>query len=302
MSTRTQKLKEFYAKRQAAEVGNGNAAQDDMSKASFNSKKFFDNLVAKKSLNELMDFEAQLARETRKYDSDMQNLVMENYNKFIMATDTIGRMKNDFQDMEQKVLDLSERMNSINKNAQSIGKNLSPNRQKLADLVKIQDALSQLQYIFTLPKSLQNAIDNESSDNYDTAVNLYLNSKQVLKKYRNHTSFEKTAIHVDILVGKLESKIFEKIVKPGLTQPPEDHDQQTFLAKNIEYYIEMKSSQQLAIANIFETTKLQRDTVIYYYLIQSVLLFFTSLGKFNAKLIIAVCLKTVIVDLFFSSE
>merc|ERR1712048_1057335 len=112
MSTRTQKLKEFYAKRQASE--GANASQDDMSKASFNSKQYFDKLISNKSLNELMDFEAQLARETRKNDSDMQNLVMENYNKFIMATDTIGRMKNDFQEMEHKVLDLADRMEPIN--------------------------------------------------------------------------------------------------------------------------------------------------------------------------------------------
>ena len=71
MSSRTQKLKDFYAKRQASEK---NASSDDMSKASFDSEAFFQKLVAKKSLNELMDFEAQLARETRKYDSDMQNL------------------------------------------------------------------------------------------------------------------------------------------------------------------------------------------------------------------------------------
>lgn len=255
MSTRTQKLKEFYAKRQAAE--GTNASQDDMSKASFNSQQYFQNLVSKKSLNELMDFEAQLARETRKYDSDMQNLVMENYNKFILATDTIGRMKNDFQDMEHKVLNLAERMNSINKNARNIGEKLSPNRQKLSDLVKVQDALSQLQYIFTLPKSLQEVIDNKKDDNYDTAVNLYLNSKQVLKKYRNHTSFEKTAIHVDILVGKLQVRIFDKVIRPGLANPPEDHDSQGNLAKNIEYYIEMKSSKQLAVADIFENVKLQ---------------------------------------------
>merc|ERR1712110_948024 len=119
---------------------------------------------------------------------------MENYNKFIMATDTIGRMKNDFQDMEQRVLKLSGDMKRINSNARQIGEKLAPNREKLSSLVKVQDALSQLQYIFTLPRNLQEAIDSKT---YDNAVGLYLNSKQVLSKYRNHKSFEKTAIHVD---------------------------------------------------------------------------------------------------------
>ena len=70
--------------------------------------------------------------------------------------------------MEHKVLNLADRMKSINKNALSIGEKLSPNRKKLSDLVKVQDALSQLQYIFTLPKSLQAAIDDKTNKNYVT--------------------------------------------------------------------------------------------------------------------------------------
>ena len=36
-------------------------------------------------------------------DSDMQNLVYENYNKFISATDTIRKMKHNVADMEREM-------------------------------------------------------------------------------------------------------------------------------------------------------------------------------------------------------
>ena len=39
-----------------------------------------------------MDIENEIAKETRKLDSEMQTLVSENYNKFISATDTIRKV------------------------------------------------------------------------------------------------------------------------------------------------------------------------------------------------------------------
>ena len=40
-----------------------------------------------------MDIENEIAKETRKLDSEMQTLVSENYNKFISATDTIRKVR-----------------------------------------------------------------------------------------------------------------------------------------------------------------------------------------------------------------
>ena len=44
-----------------------------------------------------MDKECELVKDIRTLDSEMQQLVYENYNKFINATDTIKKMKSDFQ-------------------------------------------------------------------------------------------------------------------------------------------------------------------------------------------------------------
>ena len=119
-SSNKSRLRDFYNKKQASKNKqiNQNYSKDDTfdkNKACFDSSAYFNNLIAKNNLNELMDEEASLIREVKQYDSDMQNLVMENYNKFIMATDTIGRMKVKFQEMESKVLKLSSDIKSINK-------------------------------------------------------------------------------------------------------------------------------------------------------------------------------------------
>ena len=63
-------------------------------------------------------------RETQSLDSEMQTLVYENYNKFILATDTIRQMKSDFQTMEDEMEKLVRDMSNIATFAESISSNL----------------------------------------------------------------------------------------------------------------------------------------------------------------------------------
>ena len=50
--------------------------------------------------------------EIQSLDSDMQNLVHENYNKFISATDTIRKMKHNVEDMESELHNLIKNMDA----------------------------------------------------------------------------------------------------------------------------------------------------------------------------------------------
>lgn len=54
----------------------------------------------------------------------MQTLVYENYNKFILATDTIRQMKSDFKTMEDEMEKLVQDMSHIATFANSISSNL----------------------------------------------------------------------------------------------------------------------------------------------------------------------------------
>ena len=54
----------------------------------------------------------------------MQTLVYENYNKFILATDTIRQMKSDFKTMEDEMEKLVEDMSNIATFANGISSNL----------------------------------------------------------------------------------------------------------------------------------------------------------------------------------
>lgn len=54
----------------------------------------------------------------------MQTLVYENYNKFILATDTIRQMKSDFKSMEDEMGRLVAEMSEISSFASNISENL----------------------------------------------------------------------------------------------------------------------------------------------------------------------------------
>lgn len=44
------------------------------------------------NLKQVMDHEGEIHKDIQSLHSDMQTLVYENYNKFILATDTIGKV------------------------------------------------------------------------------------------------------------------------------------------------------------------------------------------------------------------
>lgn len=82
------------------------------------------------TLRQLIDKEKELVREIQSLDSEMQTLVYENYNKFILATDTIRQMKSDFKAMEDEMGKLVAEMSEIS----SFSNNISQNLQVLVTL------------------------------------------------------------------------------------------------------------------------------------------------------------------------
>ena len=75
-------------------------------------------------MKQLIEKERELVQEIQSLDSEMQTLVYENYNKFILATDTICQMKSDFKSMEDEMEKLVVNMSNISTFAQNISSNL----------------------------------------------------------------------------------------------------------------------------------------------------------------------------------
>lgn len=134
-----------------------------------------------------MDTETAVIKDTQTLHSDMQTLVYENYNKFISATDTIRKMKNDFKEMESDMNLLRNKMNSITSFSEQITDTLQGTRSQLCRLAEKHSLLKRLQFLSSLPAKLKGLIEEQ---NYTQAVQDYLHAQMVFAQYGRQPSFD----------------------------------------------------------------------------------------------------------------
>jgi hypothetical protein len=83
----------------AASKGSFSIPIPAMDSPAFNADKHIAQMLKSFTLEKMMSEHHNMAREIKNLDSDMQQLVYENYNKFIAATDTIRTMKTNVDGM-----------------------------------------------------------------------------------------------------------------------------------------------------------------------------------------------------------
>lgn len=186
----------------------------DLDGKHFQAEVFVDKLVKESSLKQLIDKERDLVREIQSLDSEMQTLVYENYNKFILATDTIRQMKSDFKVMEDEMEKLVSDMSNIATFANDISSNLQDRRQQITKLSNIHELLKNLQFLFDLPKNLKNCIEEK---NFTLAVKYYAKSEQVLQEFGAHPSFNGIQTDCQSIVVELKDNIKEQFNQAEVT-------------------------------------------------------------------------------------
>ncbi|XP_029645365.2 vacuolar protein sorting-associated protein 51 homolog [Octopus sinensis] len=206
----------------------------DIDGAHFKHDIFLNKLIREKSLTELMDRETDVVRQIRALDSEMQTLVYENYNKFISATDTIRKMKNDFKKMEDEMDLLATNMASITEFSAKISDTLQDQRQQITKLAGVHALLKKLQFLFELPARLKKCVEMKA---YSQAVRYYTKAEKVLIQYNHMPSFKR--IHEDclVIVDELCQKLKEKFQEKD-SSPKE-------LAECVDLLLELKEPAEL---------------------------------------------------------
>ncbi|XP_060076559.1 vacuolar protein sorting-associated protein 51 homolog [Ylistrum balloti] len=169
------------------QIGGASLDPCDINGAHFKADTYLARLIKEKSLTELMDEESKTLTQIKALDSDMQTLVYENYNKFISATDTIRKMKNDFRKMEDEMDHLATNMSSITEFSASISSTLQDRRQQITKLSGVHSLLKKLQFLFELPARLKKCIEMQA---YSQAVRYYSKAKRILHQYQHMPSFQ----------------------------------------------------------------------------------------------------------------
>jgi hypothetical protein len=106
----------------AAGMGSGRVSTGgviSLDSPAFNPDRHIAHMIQTYSVDRLMAEHKGMAKEIKNLDSDMQQLVYENYNKFIAATDTIRSMKSNVDSMETDIDQLRSNMGKLSWVAQS---------------------------------------------------------------------------------------------------------------------------------------------------------------------------------------
>lgn len=159
----------------------------NMDGTNFVADQYLQRLLKDCSLKQIMDVESVIVKDTQTLHSDMQTLVYENYNKFISATDTIRKMKTDFNKMETEMKLLATNMSTITSFSEQISNTLQGTRQQLIKLSGKHSLLQRLQFLSILPAKLKQLIEEE---NYEQAVQDYNHAQKVLMQYGDQPSFQ----------------------------------------------------------------------------------------------------------------
>ncbi|XP_066575064.1 vacuolar protein sorting-associated protein 51 homolog [Amia ocellicauda] len=187
-------LKLYYGLNEEGKPGDRSESLDpcDINGPHFDPEIYLNKLRKECSLAELMDQESCMVKQIRALDSDMQTLVYENYNKFISATDTIRKMKNDFKKMEDEMDCLATNMAAITAFSACISSTLQDQHAQITKLSGVHSLLRKLQFLFELPGRLTQCVQQGA---LAQAVSLYSRAHRVLLQYQALPSF--SAIHCD---------------------------------------------------------------------------------------------------------
>uniref|UniRef100_A0A8C9ZQ08 Vacuolar protein sorting-associated protein 51 homolog n=1 Tax=Sander lucioperca TaxID=283035 RepID=A0A8C9ZQ08_SANLU len=184
----------------------------DINGAHFNPDLFLNKLRRECSLAELMDQETCMVKQIRSLDSDMQTLVYENYNKFISATDTIRKMKNDFKKMEDEMDCLSANMSAITEFSARISGTLQDQHEQITKLSGVHTLLRKLQFLFELPARLNKCLELQA---YAQAVRSHRRARCVLQQYSHLPSFKGIQDDCHAIMDKLAQELRQKFRDGG---------------------------------------------------------------------------------------
>ena len=92
-----------------------------------------------------------LYKETKELDSDLQNLVHENYSKFINASDSISGVRSSMDALDEDLESLQSSLTLVNKSFENIDERLKFKWTEIRRLDTMEKDLNKLKYLSELP-------------------------------------------------------------------------------------------------------------------------------------------------------
>ncbi|KAL6763334.1 hypothetical protein V8C86DRAFT_2499142 [Haematococcus lacustris] len=191
----------------------------------FDAVQHIQQLLQTSSLERLMVEHRNTSKEIKNLDSDMQQLVYENYNKFISATDTIRAMKSKVDTAVPELEKLKNIMDTVADRSLMVSTKLQKRQDRMEELHRVQLLLKKLQAVFELPKRMRAALEE---DVLDTAVSYYAEAQPLLQKYGNRGTFKQIAVDSDNVAKELS-----QVLKRRLAERKDDTERCVLLLRKL---------------------------------------------------------------------
>lgn len=205
-----------------ASMSSGLSAMDS---PAFNAERHIAHTLKAYPLDRLMTEHRSMSREIKNLDSDMQQLVYENYNKFIAATDTIRTMKTNVDGMGTDMEKLKSIIDNVSDRSNSVNLKLQRRRDHIEELHKVQALLKKLQAVFDLPKKMRAALEEDA---LDSAVTFYSEALPLLRKHGHRSTFRAACAEAEAAAREIS-----QVLKRRLTERKEDTEQVVVLLRKL---------------------------------------------------------------------
>ncbi|ESL09269.1 hypothetical protein TRSC58_03014 [Trypanosoma rangeli SC58] len=218
-----EQLREFYGdptasrERHSVECSKaGTSPEMDVDSEFFNVNKYVTDLLRRESLKELVETDTQLLRTVRHLDGELQELVYQNYAKFISATDTIREMRENITEMDAKLQALSSNVENIDAVSKSVTDKLQLHRSRIEEMILTNRMLRKVQFLVELADTMRRLIERQE---YTACVRYWVVGDSLFAKHTDLSSITKIHNECRALAGQLYKKLQETVITTSLDDP-----------------------------------------------------------------------------------
>ncbi|CAB3408520.1 unnamed protein product [Caenorhabditis bovis] len=184
----------------------------DLTKPDFDVNAYVSSLLKVKKLDELVKEEEEMVSSVRRLDSDVHQIVYENYNKFLTATSTVRKIQDEFNQLDTEMKSLSANMKTISSLIGDLDGVLGEKRDDILQLGSSYKVVNSLKHIFDLPHVLQNKFDDRD---FGEVIRLYKLADESLRRYSDIPTVERVIQKSERIFKYTEDQLMRQLRNPA---------------------------------------------------------------------------------------
>lgn len=185
-----------------------------MDSPQFDCDKYIKTLIRREGIEGLRANDNRVRQEIKTLDLTMKELVHKNYTKFIGAADTITKIHNNIDHIEEQAMALSERLKKVESLTQHLSTNLETKQAEIGQLADVHQTLDRLQYLALLPQKLEESL---KTGIYSDGIAYYQETRPLLAKYSHIRSFHQIISKSEILFQRIKKDLLSKFDNPKVS-------------------------------------------------------------------------------------